>query len=129
MFFLGVALGAAGHDLLGVQRTVAMATLMAAILVGVTKTPLGSTLVVAEIAGLRLLPPVLLASLVALFLTSRVSMIDSQREREGAFGAPSMDEPGGAAAPPPVPGLGPDGATGGGPTPTRRRPASGSAPT
>ena len=53
---------------------------------GVTKTPLGSTLVVAEMAGLRLLPPVLIASVVALFLTSEVGLIHSQQDREGAFG-------------------------------------------
>ncbi len=91
MFFLGAALGSAAHAALGVDRVVAMAALMAAINVGVTKTPFGSTLVVAEMAGLRLLPPVLLASLVSLALTSRVSMIDTQREREGAFGDPSLD--------------------------------------
>ena len=47
-----------------------------------TKTPLGSCLIVAQMAGLRLLPPVLVASLVSLLLTSRVSMIETQRERE-----------------------------------------------
>jgi chloride channel protein, CIC family len=85
MFFIGVALGAVSHDWFGVHREVAMAALMAAVVVGLTKTPLGSTLVVAEIAGLRLLPPVLLASLVALFLTSRISIIETQRQREGAY--------------------------------------------
>ncbi|MFI5041667.1 MAG: hypothetical protein ACHQNA_07440, partial [Acidimicrobiales bacterium] len=69
----------------------------------VTKTPLGSTLVVAEMAGIRLLPPVLIASVVALFLTSEVGLIHSQREREGAFrpspphtdGPPDSQEQGG----------------------------------
>jgi H+/Cl- antiporter ClcA len=92
MFFIGVALGAVSHDWFGVHREVAMAALMAAAVVGLTKTPLGSTLVVAEIAGLRLLPPVMLASLVALFLTSRISMIETQRQREGAFGGPRRDD-------------------------------------
>src|SRR5207302_1078048 len=41
-----------------------------------------STLLVAAMAGYGLLPPVLAASLVSLFLTSRVSMIETQRERE-----------------------------------------------
>lgn len=91
MFFIGAALGSAGATAFGVNRVVAMAAMMAAINVGVTKTPFGSTLVVAEMAGLRLLPPVLIASLVSLFLTSRVSMIDTQREREGAFGGPRLD--------------------------------------
>ena len=92
MFFIGVALGAVSHDWFGVHREVAMAALMAAAVVGVTKTPLGSTLVVAEIAGLRLLPPVLLASLVALFLTSRISIIETQRQREGVAYLRSEDD-------------------------------------
>lgn len=81
MFFLGAVLGSAAHNVLGVDRVVAMTTLMVAINVGVTKTPFGSSLVVAEMAGLRLLPPVLLAALVGLVLTSRVSMIETQRAR------------------------------------------------
>jgi len=125
MFFIGVALGAVSHEWFGVHREVAMAALMAATVVGVTKTPLGSTLVVAEIAGLRLLPPVLLASLVVLFLTSRISMIETQRQREGAFGRATEDDavdtP--SADPPPSD----DGGTDRGPRP-RRRPASGTAP-
>ncbi|HYR63943.1 MAG TPA: hypothetical protein VET24_15095 [Actinomycetota bacterium] len=64
----------------GEHHVVLMLALMAAANVGVTKTPLGSWLIVAQMAGLRLLPPVLIASLVALLLTSRVSMIETQRE-------------------------------------------------
>ena len=82
LFFVGVALGSIAHELLGVDRLVAMAAAMVAVNVGVTKTPFGSSVVVAEMAGVRLLPPVLLASIVALFLTNRTSMIDTQRERE-----------------------------------------------
>lgn len=82
LFFIGVALGTAVAPSLGISPVVAAAALMAAINVGVTKTPLGSTIVVAEMAGLRLLPPVLIASLVALFLTSRTSMIETQRARD-----------------------------------------------
>ena len=69
----------------GVRRfnqVVLMLALMAAANVGVTKTPLGSCLIVAGMAGFRLLPPMLIASLVSLFPTSRVSMIETQRERE-----------------------------------------------
>ena len=86
LFFMGVALGRLGHLLLpGTNEVVLMAALMAAANCGVTKTPLGSTLVVAEMAGLRLVPPVLIASMVALFLTSQVGLIHTQREREGAY--------------------------------------------
>jgi H+/Cl- antiporter ClcA len=94
LFFMGSALGRAGHALWPHTNVVVlMACLMAACSCGVTKTPLGSTLVVAEMAGLGLLPPVLIASLVALFLTSEVGLIHSQRDREGAFGtAPALGD-------------------------------------
>ncbi|HZQ57741.1 MAG TPA: chloride channel protein [Acidimicrobiales bacterium] len=98
LFFMGAALGRAGHVLVpGANEVVLMAALMAAANCGVTKTPLGSTLVVSEMAGLRLLPPVLIASVVSLLLTSEVALIHSQREREGAFGPPRED-PGVSAA-------------------------------
>lgn len=86
LFFIGVALGRLGHVVFpGTHEVVLMAALMAAINVGVTKTPIGSTLVVSEMAGLRLFPTTLVASIVALLLTSPVALIDSQREREGAY--------------------------------------------
>jgi H+/Cl- antiporter ClcA len=83
LFFVGVAAGRLAH--LAVPATnevVMMAALMAAINVGVTKTPLGSTLVVSEMAGLQLLPTTLVAAVVALLLTSQVGLIHTQRERQ-----------------------------------------------
>jgi H+/Cl- antiporter ClcA len=81
LFFVGAAIGtAASHGVSGHQLVLLSAT-MAAVNVGVTKTPLGSTAVVAEMSGLRILPAVLVASLVSLFLTSRVSLIETQRAR------------------------------------------------
>src|SRR3954454_12126326 len=86
LFFIGVALGRLGHIALpGTNEVVLMACLMTAVNVGVTKTPLGTTLVVTEMAGLQLLPMTLIAAVVALLLTSEVALIHSQREREGAF--------------------------------------------
>jgi H+/Cl- antiporter ClcA len=94
LFFIGACLGRFGHALVpSTNVVVLMAALMAAANCGVTKTPLGSTLVVAEMAGLRLLPPVLVASVVSLLLTSEVALLHTQREREGAFG-PQSEEPG-----------------------------------
>lgn len=102
LFFLGAALGSVASQTMGVDKVVAMTALMAATNVGVTKTPFGSTLVVAEMAGLQLLPSTLLAALISLFLTSRVSMIETQRERGGAYGSievsPSTEAPTDAAA-------------------------------
>jgi H+/Cl- antiporter ClcA len=86
LFFVGAALGSAAAPGLGADRVVAMTALMAAINVGVTKTPIGTTIVVSEMAGLRILPSTLIASVVALLLTSNVSMIETQRRREGAYG-------------------------------------------
>jgi len=86
LFFLGVVLGSVVSRELHTDRVVTMLALMAACNVGVTKTPFGSALVVSGMAGVRVLPTTLLASIVALLLTSRVSMIETQRERVGELG-------------------------------------------
>ncbi len=86
MFFIGVALGRLSHLLLpSTNEVVMMAAFMAAINVGVTKTPLGSTLVVTEMAGLQVLPTTLIAAMTALFLTSQIGLIHTQQERQGAY--------------------------------------------
>jgi H+/Cl- antiporter ClcA len=59
-----------------------------ALCVGVTKTPLGTTLVVTEMAGLPLLPVTLLAAVVALVASSPLTMIESQRARVDLTEAP-----------------------------------------
>ena len=86
MFFIGVAMGRLFHLWVpSTNEVVMMAAFMAATNVGVTKTPLGSTLVVTEMAGLRVLPTTLLAAVTALLLTSQVGLIHTQRSREGVF--------------------------------------------
>ena len=82
LFFVGYCLARAttGH-LPGGDPWILAAGLMAAANVGVTKTPIGSTLVVTEMAGMSVLPSTLVASLVSMLLTSGVGMIDSQRQR------------------------------------------------
>lgn len=87
LFFLGAGLAMVGSEALDVDLAVALLATMAACNVGVTKTPVGSTLVVTGMAGARLLPTTLLASVVALVLTRRVALIESQRERQGVLGA------------------------------------------
>jgi H+/Cl- antiporter ClcA len=82
LFFLGVVLGTVASRQLHTDPVVTVVALMSACNVGVTKTPFGSTLVVTGMAGVALLPTTLLASVVALVLTSRVSLIDTQRERD-----------------------------------------------
>ncbi len=82
LFFMGASLGQIGHHLFpSLSEPVLMAGLMAALCAGVTKTPLGSTLVVTEMAGLPVLVPTLIAAFVALAVTRRVTVIDTQRAR------------------------------------------------
>lgn len=86
LFFVGVVVGKLGHQLVPTaDEVVLIAALMAATNAGVTKTPLGSTIVVSEMAGLLILPTTLTATVVALLLTSGVSVIASQRERSGSL--------------------------------------------
>ena len=86
MFFIGASLGRAAHVVFPhTNEVVMMAAFMAAINVGVTKTPIGSTLVVTEMSGLQVLPTTLIAAMLALLLTSEVSLIHTQRARQGAF--------------------------------------------
>lgn len=80
LFFIGAALGTAAHTALpGTNQWVLVTAMMVGCNVGVTKTPIGSALVVTEMAGARLLPTVLIASLVALALTAPLRVIESQR--------------------------------------------------
>jgi H+/Cl- antiporter ClcA len=79
---MGATLGELTHHGFGGARTgIVVAAFMVAANVGVTKTLLGSTLVVTEMGGMRLLPTTLLAAIVAMMLTSSVGLIESQRER------------------------------------------------
>jgi H+/Cl- antiporter ClcA len=85
LFFIGVCLGMLGHHFFsGANEWVLVPCLMVATNVGVTKTPIGTTLVVTEMAGLKLLPTTLIAAVVALLVTSGFGLIESQRRREVA---------------------------------------------
>lgn len=82
LFFLGAAGGQLLHLAFpSTNTTMVMACLMVALCVGVTKTPVGSTLVVTEMAGLTLIPAVLVAAVVAILISERVRIIESQRSR------------------------------------------------
>jgi H+/Cl- antiporter ClcA len=83
LFFMGACLGRAFHLIApGTNEAVMVAAFMAAANAGVTKTPLGSTLVVSEMAGFRLVPTTLIATVVSFALTSEVGLIHTQRERD-----------------------------------------------
>jgi H+/Cl- antiporter ClcA len=82
LFFLGMVGGQLLHLAVpSTNVTVLMGALAVSLCVGVTKTPLGSTLSVTQMAGLPLLPMMLIAALVSLLLTSGTTMIETQRER------------------------------------------------
>lgn len=88
MFFVGFCVGEAiAPHLPGVTEWPFVLGVMIAANVGVTKTPLGSTLVITEMAGSVLLPSALIAAIVGLVLTSSVNVIESQRERVDAYGS------------------------------------------
>jgi H+/Cl- antiporter ClcA len=83
LFFVGAAAGRLAHLAVpGTNEVMLTAAFMVAVTTGVTKTPLGSTLVVTEMAGLQLLPTTLIAAMVALLVTSEVSLIHTQAERQ-----------------------------------------------
>ncbi len=83
LFFIGIAGGQLIHTLLPTTNAaVLMVGLAVALCVGVTKTPVGSTLVVIGMTGLTLLPMAIAAAVVALVVSSRTTLIESQRARE-----------------------------------------------
>lgn len=72
LFFVGFCVARAAGDLVpGLDPWVAAAALMAAANAGVTRTPIGSTLVVTGMAGMALVPSTLAAAVVSSALTAR----------------------------------------------------------
>jgi H+/Cl- antiporter ClcA len=93
LFFVGAALGTALHQAVpSTDETVVVTALMVAWCVGVTKTPLGATVVVASMAGTTVLPTALVAAVVALLLAGSVDVITSQRDRLDLVGAADGDD-------------------------------------
>jgi H+/Cl- antiporter ClcA len=89
LFFIGAALGRLLHiGFPGANEIVLMTALMAAINTGVTKTPIGSMLVVTGMAGLRLAPTTLIAALICLLITGKTGLIEHQRSRKRAQAEP-----------------------------------------
>ncbi|HET8654412.1 MAG TPA: chloride channel protein, partial [Longimicrobiaceae bacterium] len=83
LFFIGAALGLAlsiaTHAWF--SPAVAMLCLMAGINVAVTRTPLSTTVILTTLSGTSLVPIIGAASLVSFLLTTRVTLIHSQRSR------------------------------------------------
>jgi H+/Cl- antiporter ClcA len=95
MFFTGYCLGRVAADVSGHHSyyLVLATSMMVACNTGMTKTPLGSTLVISEMIGLTLIPPLLIAALVSLALTTRVTFVGNQRHRDLR---PGQEPPAGA---------------------------------
>jgi len=84
MFITGYCLGRAMAEMSGHHGyyLVLATSMMVACNTGMTKTPLGSALVVSEMTAVTLVPPLVIAALVSLFLTSRVDFVGGQRHRD-----------------------------------------------
>ena len=94
LFFSGFVLGWAVTQWLPIDHPwVFIAGTMVAANVGVTKTPIGSTLVVTEMAGFTILPSTLISSLTCLALTSPVGLLENQRQRFDAYAGSQPEVP------------------------------------
>ncbi len=86
LFFSGYALGWVVATWLSIDHTwMFVAATMVAANVAVTKTPVGSTLVVTEMSGLALGPVTIIGALTSLVLTSPIGLIENQRRRFDAY--------------------------------------------
>ncbi len=99
LFFCGAAAGQLlSNGIPMSSRTVLVTGVMAASVAAVMKTPLGAPLVVAGMSGSAMLPTALIASMLAMALTTRISMIETQRPRPDSMagaGTPGSDDAGG----------------------------------
>ena len=82
LFFIGGAVGLVLSRWFGVSAVLLVPGCMAAANAAVTRTPLGSALTIAEMAGLPTLPPVFAASIVSTVLTDGVRFFTSQTARQ-----------------------------------------------
>lgn len=86
LFFTGYTIGWVVADWLAIDHPwMFVAATMVAANVAVTKTPIGSTLVVTEMSGLALGPATIIAALTSLVLTSPIGLIENQRRRFDAY--------------------------------------------
>jgi chloride channel protein, CIC family len=84
LFFIGaasgIAISLATHQL--IPLPVAIISMMAAINVGVTKTPISTSVILISMTGHALLPVIAAASLTGYVCTVRVNLIDTQQHRK-----------------------------------------------
>jgi H+/Cl- antiporter ClcA len=83
LFFIGAASGLALSLATGqaIPATVAMIGLMAAVNVGVTKTPISTSVILISLSGVSLFPVVAVSSIVSYLCTEKVRLINTQQHR------------------------------------------------
>jgi H+/Cl- antiporter ClcA len=82
LFFIGAALGLGISTIFPtIPPLVAMLSLMAALNVAVTKTPISTTMILTALSGANLLPLLAIASFTSFLVSSRVEVIHSQKSR------------------------------------------------
>jgi H+/Cl- antiporter ClcA len=82
LFFIGAVVGMAVSLLIpAIPPTVGMICMMAAIAVGVMKTPVSLALILSVISDTDLIPVITVAVIVSFLATSRISLIETQRSR------------------------------------------------
>lgn len=85
LFFVGACVGMAVHQALpNTPLSVALAGMMSAITVVVTKTPLGLAVILTVISHTAMLPLMTIATLTSYLLTLPIAWIPSQRSRDDA---------------------------------------------
>lgn len=83
LFFIGANVGLAiSLAVPQVHPTVAMVCLMAAVNVAVTKTPISTSIILSVLSGTAMLPVIAISSFVSFILTSKLSMLKTQRSRD-----------------------------------------------
>jgi H+/Cl- antiporter ClcA len=83
LFFIGAALGL-GISIVfpAIPSVVAVLSMMAALNVAITKTPISTTVILTALSGASLLPLIALASFTSFVVASRIEVIQSQRSRK-----------------------------------------------
>jgi H+/Cl- antiporter ClcA len=82
LFFVGAAVGIAISLVFpSIPLALSVVCVMAAINVAVTKTPISTTVILATITGTTFLPALTIASFTSFVLTTRLSVISTQRSR------------------------------------------------
>ncbi|WP_460192799.1 chloride channel protein [Thermosynechococcus sp. FA-CM-4201] len=85
LFFVGACVGMAVHEALpNTPLSVALAGMMAAITVVVTKTPLGLAVILTVISHTAMLPLIMIATLTSYLLTLPIAWLPSQQSRDAA---------------------------------------------